>query len=63
LGEEKGLERLLARLLGHETGVGVVSLFLVVSGDGQVVLGLAEPAQRRLTAGLHRRPFPRGGLG
>jgi hypothetical protein len=41
MADEKRLEGLLGRLLGHEAGIRVITALLVAPGDGQIVLRLA----------------------
>ena len=54
LGHEKRLQGLLARLLGHEGGVGIIPALLMALSNGQVMFGLANPAQPGLTTWLHK---------
>lgn len=54
LREEEALEGFLACLFRHETRVGVIAVLVKPFGNAEVVLGLAEPAQPRLMARLHR---------
>ena len=63
LPHEEGFEGFLRRLLGHETGVGIVGTLVVTAGNPQVVLGLAQPALRCITAWLHRLSCLLGELG
>ncbi len=59
-GDEESFEGFLGCLLSHKTGIGVIPTLLVTTGNGEIMLGLAEPAQRSVTTWLHRRPCPPG---